>query len=448
MNPKLEETIVLDFTTHSPTTGGVSDADSTPSVDVFEDTTDTAILTPTPVKRTGKTGNYRVSVACTAANGFEAGKSYNVVASATVGGVTGKGVVGSIQLRTRSTDDVLPTSSYTAPPSAASIRSEIDANSTKLDVTVGSRLSTAGYTAPNNAGISSILTAVDTEVAAILAAVDTEVAAIKAKTDALPADTSATLTALTALVDDLESRLTAVRAGLLDNLINLDAAITSRLAPGTPGNTIDVDASGAVVLQPGGVEVSLLTSDALNQIRNKFLVVNDSLNAPTVGANTVTLSGSYVANNDALIGATLAHFTAAGLLVQFRTITDYDDATQTVTVDRDWTVSPADTDTICIYEFGNAMTWFSGIRKSQAFGNFKFAMISTTTGEGLPGLTVTAQRVLGSGSLESCSNSPVEISAGFYRINFASADLSDDCCGFLLTAPGARPVFITLVTQP
>lgn len=140
MNPKLEETIVVDFTTHSPTTGGVSDADATPTAEVFEDSSDTAILTPTVVKRTGKTGNYRVSIACTAANGFETGKSYNVVASATVGAVTGKGVVRSFQLRTRSTDDVLPTGSYTAPPSAASIRSEIDSNSTKLDATISSRL--------------------------------------------------------------------------------------------------------------------------------------------------------------------------------------------------------------------------------------------------------------------------------------------------------------------
>lgn len=43
-------------------------------------------------------------------------------------------------------------------PTAAAIRSEMDANSTKLanlDATVSSRLATAGYTAPDNAGITS-----------------------------------------------------------------------------------------------------------------------------------------------------------------------------------------------------------------------------------------------------------------------------------------------------
>jgi hypothetical protein len=121
----------------------------------------------------------------------------------------------------------LATAGYTAPPTAAAVRTEIDANSTKLDAAISTRLATAGYTAPNNAGIASILAAVDTEIAAILAAVDTEVAAIKARTDNLPADTAAALTAISGYVDEIESRLTAGRAALLDNL---DAAISTRLA--------------------------------------------------------------------------------------------------------------------------------------------------------------------------------------------------------------------------
>lgn len=42
----------------------------------------------------------------------------------------------------------LATAGYTAPPSAASVRSEIDANSTKLDVAVSTRLADADYNAP------------------------------------------------------------------------------------------------------------------------------------------------------------------------------------------------------------------------------------------------------------------------------------------------------------
>jgi len=175
MNPKLEETVVLDFTTHSPTTGAAADADSTPTVEVFEDANDTAILSPTPAKRTSKTGNYRVSVACTAANGFEAAKSYNVVAAATVGGIAGKGVIGRFQIRTRAVDDVLPTASYTAPPTVTAIRSEIDANSTKLDVAVSTRLATAGYTTPPTA--VAIRTEIDANSTKLDAAISTRLAA-------------------------------------------------------------------------------------------------------------------------------------------------------------------------------------------------------------------------------------------------------------------------------
>lgn len=94
MNVTLGRTIVLDFVCHT-TQGAISDADTTPVCDIFEDTTDTPILEPTVVKRTGLTGHYRVSIDCTAANGFEIGKSYNVVAIATVGTKTSKAIIRS-----------------------------------------------------------------------------------------------------------------------------------------------------------------------------------------------------------------------------------------------------------------------------------------------------------------------------------------------------------------
>jgi len=93
MNVLLGRTIYMDFVCHTAA-GAVSDADSLPGVEVFEDATDTTVYALTAVKRTAKTGNYRVPIVCTAANGFEIGKSYNVVASATVGGTSSKAVIG------------------------------------------------------------------------------------------------------------------------------------------------------------------------------------------------------------------------------------------------------------------------------------------------------------------------------------------------------------------
>lgn len=100
MQPILGETIVLDLPplVH-PTTGVPSDADETPTARVYEDASDAAILTPTVVKRSGTTGEYRVSIACTTAGGFEVGKSYNVKATAVVAGLTGSTTLARFVLR-------------------------------------------------------------------------------------------------------------------------------------------------------------------------------------------------------------------------------------------------------------------------------------------------------------------------------------------------------------
>lgn len=100
MIPYLGETIVLDLPplVH-PVTKVASDADSTPTAEVYEDADDTPILAPTVVKRAGTTGRYRVAIACTGGNGFEAGRTYNVYATATVAGTTGSARLGGFQVR-------------------------------------------------------------------------------------------------------------------------------------------------------------------------------------------------------------------------------------------------------------------------------------------------------------------------------------------------------------
>lgn len=90
MARKLGESITLDFTTHNPITGQVQDADLLPTCQVFEDATDIPILIPAVTKRVGEIGDYRLTFVASTANGFEVNKSYNVIAEATVVGVTAK----------------------------------------------------------------------------------------------------------------------------------------------------------------------------------------------------------------------------------------------------------------------------------------------------------------------------------------------------------------------
>ncbi|MFM7008541.1 MAG: hypothetical protein ACKO0Z_04310, partial [Betaproteobacteria bacterium] len=95
----LDEVIHFDCITHNATTGAVSDADSTPTFAVYEESTDTDIgVGGNLTKRTSLTGNYRGSFTASAANGFELGKFYNVIASATVNSVAGKAVVKSFRI--------------------------------------------------------------------------------------------------------------------------------------------------------------------------------------------------------------------------------------------------------------------------------------------------------------------------------------------------------------
>lgn len=91
MEIPLDEVVHFDVITSHPVTGAAADADSTPTFEVFEEATDTDIgVGGNLTKRTSKTGNYRGSFTASAANGFELGKFYSIVVSATVGSVAGK----------------------------------------------------------------------------------------------------------------------------------------------------------------------------------------------------------------------------------------------------------------------------------------------------------------------------------------------------------------------
>ncbi len=129
----------------------------------------------------------------------------------------------------------LPTSSYSAPPSASSIRTEMDTNSTKLanlDTTVSSRLAAASYSAPPSAAavraeIDANSTKLDATVSSRLAAGsyvapdNADIAAIKAKTDLLPVDPAG--------VSDIPLA-SEIRQEIDANSTKLDAPVSSRMA--------------------------------------------------------------------------------------------------------------------------------------------------------------------------------------------------------------------------
>jgi len=109
----------LTFSVTTHTTGSIlTDADGAPAYRVYEDETGTAILTGTMSKLddAGTTGFYTGQIACTAANGFEDGKTYTIYISATVSSDTG-GISFGFEAMTAvwSTTTRVLTSSSTAP---------------------------------------------------------------------------------------------------------------------------------------------------------------------------------------------------------------------------------------------------------------------------------------------------------------------------------------------
>lgn len=167
-----------------------------------------------------------------------------------------------------------------------------------LNATVGSRLATAGYTAPDNATIATrasqasvdaVAGAVDTEVAAILAAVDTEVAAIKAKTDALPSSPAneATLTTIAGYVDTEVAAIKAKTDLIPDSPAAVGSAMTLDLTQAVPtSNTAQTlgDALNAARAQGfgkwvmTGTSLVLYASDGTTVVRTFVL---DSATSPT-----------------------------------------------------------------------------------------------------------------------------------------------------------------------
>ncbi|MHC4544799.1 MAG: hypothetical protein ACYTDW_19675 [Planctomycetota bacterium] len=87
----LGDNLTFSIVTHDPTTGIRTDADAAPPYRVYEDETGAAILTGTMaiLDNPNTTGFYTELLACTAANGFEDRRSYNIYIEATVNGDTG-----------------------------------------------------------------------------------------------------------------------------------------------------------------------------------------------------------------------------------------------------------------------------------------------------------------------------------------------------------------------
>jgi hypothetical protein len=87
----IDDVLTFSVNTHSFSTGVATNADSVPTYRVYEDNTQTPILTGSmsAFDPGNAVGQYVAQITLSAASGFEVGKTYTIRISATVGGVTG-----------------------------------------------------------------------------------------------------------------------------------------------------------------------------------------------------------------------------------------------------------------------------------------------------------------------------------------------------------------------
>jgi hypothetical protein len=190
---KLEDILHGSFATFNPNTGANKDADSLPSLIVYEEGSSTALTVTSSVTNI-TTGRYRWQVTIEASAGFEAGKYYEVWISATVTGtdtVSQVAPVTSFKATARVVDDVATATNVSDAQTA--IITQVDANETKIDA-IKAKTDNLPSDPADQSAVEAAITAATSPLAtaANLATVagylDTEIAAILADTNELQLD--------------------------------------------------------------------------------------------------------------------------------------------------------------------------------------------------------------------------------------------------------------------
>jgi hypothetical protein len=156
MTVKLEDTAYFHFGTSDPSTGAATDADSLPTVTIEEDG---VAMGYAPTVTNVAVGLYRVTVAATAANGFEAGKRYSGYAVATVSTKTGRDGIFEFECVSRSQNDL----ALEAGGNVADIKAKTDnlpadpADESLLEAAIATRAAAGEAMALTGAAVDAVL---------------------------------------------------------------------------------------------------------------------------------------------------------------------------------------------------------------------------------------------------------------------------------------------------
>lgn len=193
-------------------------------------------------------------------------------------------------------------------------------------------------------------------------------------------------------------------------LTNLDAAITSRLAPTVAARTLDVSAGGeagidwANIGSPTTAQNLSATNIDVDQI---VASVSGAVGSVTGAVGSVTGAvGSVTGNVGGNVVGSVASVTAAVAIT-------------------------------------------SNVKKNQALTRFEFMMTDSTTHAPVTGKAVTVTRSIDGAAFAAGTLSAVtEVGVGIYYVDFAAADLNGNVITLRATAATSDDTFATIVTQP
>lgn len=308
MDIPLDEVIFFDCVTTHPSTGAATDADSTPTFAVYEESTDTDIgVGGNLTKRTSLTGNYRGTFTLSAANGFEVGKWYSIIGSATVNAIAGKAVLKNFRVKA-------------AEPAVGVSKVDVDTIKTQavtcaagvtVLASVGTAATSTAQTGDNFARIGAAgagLTAIgDTRIANLDAAVTTRMATYTQPAGFLAATFPITVASTTNITGGTVTTVTnltnAPTAG------DFTAAMKTSLNAATPAATVS-DKTGFKLASDGLAAVTAWTIGITGNITGNL---SGSVGSVTGAVGSVT--GLTAANLDVPVSTRMATYTQpAGFL--------------------------------------------------------------------------------------------------------------------------------------
>ena len=384
---KIDDYLTFGCNTHRFDTGAATDADGVPTYRIYEDETASPILTGSTalLDSVNTAGFYSERVQLTAANGLEKGKTYTIYITATVNSVEG-------------------TLSH-----SFQIEAEVDANIVSDKTGFGLAADQSAVTVGTVTLVTTTTTNTDmvgTDNAALAATALTDVT----WTDAKAAFIDHSIATVDTNLDTLLTRITAARAGYLDNLSAGAVALASALA------TAQTDLDTIT----GTDGVTLATLQAL-YAPNKVV--------PDVAGTAAGLHTTTDGKVDAVQTDATAILLDTGTTIP-GTIT---------TLQTDSTAIKAKTDNLP-----------DGIKKNTAITAFTFLMVDSTDHvTAKTGLTVAGNYSGDGGAVAALTNTGAitEISNGLYEIDLTAGELNYDNVTLIFTASGADARVITIHTS-